>query len=201
MVIMCLAMATPLFYSMAGGSQKAPALGLDAVALEKSMRDRIRKLVSPGTEKDTVLKWSRCLADGLVAWFDKSGCEKVADANLRDQCLSDAGMESAHNTIFQTCAKTHAPKTWGGLQGAVAADVVQFLTAQKTPAVQMKSLTTCVADKAIEAMDGTDCPPAAIFLDGGCFDFSRRVQTYAAALPICMAEFGEKPDLDLPSHE
>lgn len=185
-VIMCFAMATPLFYSMAGGGgQPGSSPGPDAVALEKSMRDRVRLLVSPTTDKDSVLLWSRCLADGLIAWFDETGCAKLSDAKERDTCLANADMDRAYDEIFQRCAASHAPKSWAGLSGGVTEDVEQFLRAQKTPAIRMKPLSICITNKAIAAMETEDCPPIALFQTDGCFATEIRSRVYSGALDAC----------------
>ena len=183
-IIMCLAMATPLFYSMVGGGAQAPQAGIDVVALEKTMRGNIRGMLGSEADKDLVIRWGKCLTDGLITWFDESGCTKLVDAKQRDQCLAKAGMVEANERVFKTCAKSHVPKEWSGLRGAVVEESRRYLLSQKTPSVQVAPMASCMADKVIADLEKKSCPTLAFFQDDGCFWTDDRVElsrTFAAS--------------------
>jgi hypothetical protein len=168
-VIMCLAMATPLFYSMAGGGAQPQQGGIDVVALEKNMRDNIRGLLGPTAEKDLVIRWGKCQADGFMVWLDESGCTALTDAKKRDQCLVKAGMEDAYERVFKTCAKNHVPEDWAALSGAINEESKRYLLSQKTPSIEVAPLAECMTSKVIADLKEKDCPTTAFFQDNGCF--------------------------------
>ena len=117
-----------------------------------------------GLDAATANKVTTCVVDDTVAWLNSTECSyyynegkttREEHLKVQEECLQKADFEGKVASIKTKCCLKNMPNTWSGYSKVFEKPLGKLLAGEAATPKQQ----ACVAQKAFEVLDGSECKP------------------------------------------